>query len=145
MKIKYEIDSENLQEVLNHLTATRLRLVKLASISTNDANLDCEIFTLDGIIRQLNNDKLSKPKMLGEPVLHERWVEVENDAYADIHQKAQGLTPTSTNASLHVYEEQYLIDGCYYRFLWAIDVEDKENTFPNIDRQEFYNLLITND
>jgi hypothetical protein len=78
-----------------------------------------------------------------KPVTFERWVELENDAYADIHQKAQELSPDSTSASLHIYEEQYSIDGSLYRFLWAIDCEDKENTFPNIEKHEYYTPIKT--
>lgn len=85
-----------------------------------------------------NYVRLDKNETIEKPKMFERWVEVPHLDYSFVFTKSLTLEPTSTSASLHIYEEQYLIDGSVYRFLWLIDCEDKENTYPDIEKQEFY-------
>lgn len=45
----------------------------------------------------------------------ESWIEIETDI------DFTNLVPISTNSSLHIYEERYIIDNKIYRLLYSID------------------------
>lgn len=56
-----------------------------------------------------------------------RWKSIE--AYSPLHQeliaKADKLKPISTSNSLHIHEDQYVIDGERYRFMYAIGSDNE--------------------
>lgn len=58
---------------------------------------------------------------------HGRWKSIE--AYSPLHKeviaKAEIIHPISTSNSLHIYEEQYEIDGETYRFMYAIGSDNE--------------------
>lgn len=56
-----------------------------------------------------------------------RWESIE--PYSPLHQKliatAENIKPISTSNSLHIHEEQYIIEDETYRFMYAIGSDNK--------------------
>lgn len=86
--------------------------------------------SIDNRIKILSKD-ISINKIAKAPI--QQWLEILNkEEYQRIFKLCKATKPIKTNSSLHVHEEQYLIENRNYRIFYAIG-DDEEDLHPLIE------------